>query len=437
MKYCVIGEKLTHSMSPQIHKEYFDYYKIDGSYRIQQIPMQDMLDDCKETLLSYDGMNVTVPYKEKVVKYLSGISDEAKSIGAVNTIVNKDGKLYGYNTDPYGFEELLKANSVKIEGACFVILGSGGACKSVRYILKERGAKSVVVATRDDEKGKSEGYISYDALKEYKADVLVNTTPVGMYPNVDGCPVSEDIISNFDTVVDIIYNPVYTKLLQSAVKLGKKAVGGMYMLVAQAMKSQEIWNEKVTDAALTKKIYNRLMKEYFVNNGGNIYLTGIMSCGKTSKGKRVAKKLHWKFVDADRYIEEISGESIPQMFERGEDYFRSWESKAMYELSKEKYLVVATGGGVILKDVNVSAMKLSGINVLIERNIDDIVASVKTSTRPLLKDGPDKLRKIYGERKDRYYGSCDVVVKSYENYMEKTVDDIVDIIRGDLIKKFN
>lgn len=437
MKYCVIGEKLTHSMSPQIHKEYFDYYKIDGSYRIHQIPMQDMLDDCKETLLSYDGMNVTVPYKEKVIKYLSGISDEAKSIGAVNTIVNKDGKLYGYNTDPYGFEELLKVNSVKIDGACFVILGSGGACKSVRYILKERGAKSVVVATRDEEKGKSEGYISYDALKEYKADVLVNTTPVGMYPNVDGCPVSEDIISNFDTVVDIIYNPVYTKLLQSAVKLGKKAVGGMYMLVAQAMKSQEIWNDKVTDAALTKKIYNNLMKEYFVKNGGNIYLTGIMSCGKTSKGKKVAKILHWKFVDADKYIEEISGESIPQMFEKGEDYFRSWESKAMYELSQRKYLVVATGGGVILKDVNVSAMKLSGINVLIERNIDDIVASVKTSTRPLLKDGPDKLRKIYSERKDRYYGSCDVVIKSHENDMYKTVNEITDLILPDLLKKLS
>ena len=428
MKYCVIGEKLTHSMSPQIHKAYFEYYKIDGSYCIQQIPMQEMLEGCEKTLLSYDGMNVTVPYKEKIIKYLSGISEEAKSIGAVNTIVKSDGTLYGYNTDPYGFEGMLKVNSVKITDACFVILGSGGACKSVRYILKKRGAKSVIVATRDEEKGKSDGYITYDALKEYKADVLVNTTPVGMYPNVDGCPVSEDIIANFDTVVDIVYNPVYTKLLQTAVRLGKKAVGGLYMLVAQAMKSQEIWNNKVPDVELTKSVYNSLMKEYFSKNGGNIYLTGIMSCGKTTKGRKVAQKLGWEFVDADKYIEEISGESIAQMFEKGEDYFRNWESKAMYMLSQRKNLVVATGGGVVLRDVNVSAMKLSGIIALIERNIDDIIANVNTETRPLLKDGADKLRKIYEDRKERYYNTCDVVIKSHEYDMYKTGNDIVKII---------
>ena len=429
MKYCVIGEKLTHSMSPQIHKAYFDYYKLDGSYCIQQIPMQEMLDGCKDTLLGYDGFNVTVPYKEKVMKYLSGVSEEAKSIGAVNTVINNDGQLCGYNTDPYGFEGLLKFNSVKINGADFVILGSGGACKSVRYILNKRGARSVVVATRDEDKCASDGFISYEALKEYKADVLVNTTPVGMYPNSDNCPVSEEIISNFHTVVDIVYNPVYTKLLQSAVKLGKKAVGGLYMLVAQAMKSQEIWNNKVPDEKLTKSVYNALMKEYFVKNGGNIYLTGIMSCGKTVKGKKVAQKLGWEFVDADKYIEEISGETIPQMFEKGEEYFRSWESKAMYMLSQRKNLVVATGGGAILKDVNVSAMRASGIIVLIERNIDDIIASVDTDTRPLLKDGADKLRKIYEERKERYYSTCDVVVKSHEYDMYKTVNDIVKVIR--------
>ncbi|MDE6758093.1 MAG: hypothetical protein K2J89_02290 [Clostridia bacterium] len=428
MKYCVIGEKLTHSMSPQIHKAYFDYYNMNCSYGIQQIPMQEMLSDCKDTLLAYDGFNVTVPYKEKVIKYLVGVSEEARSIGAVNTVVNNDGQLYGYNTDPYGFESLLKVNSVKITGSDFVILGSGGACKSVRYILNKRGARSVVVATRDEEKGKSDGYISYEALKECNANVLVNTTPVGMYPNIDGCPVSDDIIARFDTVVDIVYNPVYTKLLQSAVKLGKKAVGGLYMLVAQAMKSQEIWNNKIPDEDLTKSVYNSLMKEYFVKNGGNLYLTGIMSCGKTVKGKKVAKKLGWEFVDADKYIEEISGATIAQMFEKGEEYFRRWESKAMYMLSQRKNLVVATGGGAILKDVNVSAMKLSGMIVLIERDIDDIVANVNTDTRPLLKDGAEKLRKIYEERKERYYGTCDVAVKSHEYDMYKTVNDIVKVI---------
>lgn len=427
-KYCVIGEKLTHTMSPQIHKAYFDYYKVDGSYGVTQIAMQDMLSDCSDTILQYDGFNVTVPYKEKIIKYLAGMSQEAKNIGAVNTVVNDNGKLYGYNTDPFGFEGLLNANCVEIKGKTFVILGSGGACKSVYYILKHRGAKRVKIATRDESK-KGDDFITYKELENFRGDTLVNTTPVGMFPNVDGCPVSDDVINNFDTVVDIVYNPVYTKLLQNAVRLGKKAVGGLYMLVAQAIKSQEIWNNSLTDDKLTKDIYNSLMKEYFTVNGGNIYLTGIMSCGKTVKGKRVAKSLGWQFVDADDYIVQISGKSISELFDEGEDVFRDWESKAIEELSHKKNLVVATGGGAILRDVNVSAMKLSGVIVLIERKIQDIISNVRTDTRPLLKDGAQKLTQIYEARKDRYYSTCDYVVKSHEYDMIKTVKDIVKIVK--------
>lgn len=427
MKYCVIGEKLTHSMSPQIHKRYFDYYKQDSTYVITQIPMEDMLGDCSGLLKEYDGFNVTVPYKEKVLKYLNGTSDEAKEIGAVNTVVNQGGDMYGFNTDPFGFESLLIHNDVAIKDKVFVVLGSGGASKSVCYILKKRGAKKVIVVTRKDTS--EEGYMTYSALESFRGDVLVNTTPVGMYPNVDNCPVNENVIANFDTVVDIVYNPVYTELLKAAVRLGKKAVGGLYMLVAQAMKSQEIWQKKITDKELYVDIYNALMKEYFQKNGGNIYLTGIMSCGKTVKGKRVARTLGWEFIDADEYIEKISGRTVKQLFAEGEHVFRKWESKAMYELSLRKNIVVATGGGAILKDENVSAMKLSGIIVLIERNIEDILNGINTDTRPLLKDGKDKLVSIYEARKDRYYATCDVAVKSYEYDIYKTVKDIVNVIK--------
>lgn len=427
MKYCVIGEKLTHSMSPQIHKRYFDYYKQDSTYVITQIPMEDMLGDCSGLLKEYDGFNVTVPYKEKVLKYLQGTSDEAKEIGAVNTVVNQGGDMYGFNTDPFGFESLLIHNDVAIKDKVFVVLGSGGASKSVCYILKKRGAKKVIVVTRKDTL--EEGYMTYSALESFKGDVLVNTTPVGMYPNVDNCPVSENVIANFDTVVDIVYNPVYTELLKAAVRLGKKAVGGLYMLVAQAMKSQEIWQKKITDKELYVDIYNALMKEYFQKNGGNIYLTGIMSCGKTVKGKRVARTLGWEFIDADEYIEKVSGRTVKQLFAEGEHVFRKWESKAMYELSLRKNIVVATGGGAILKDENVSAMKLSGIIVLIERNIEDILNGINTDTRPLLKDGKEKLVSIYEARKDRYYATCDVAVKSYEYDIYKTVKDIVNVIK--------
>lgn len=428
-RYCVIGEKLTHTMSPQIHKAYFDYYKRQGEYEVLQIPMSDMDGDCKELLLRYDGFNVTVPYKEKVIKYLDGLSQEAKNIKAVNTVVNSDGKLYGYNTDPYGFGELLRVNGVEIAGKSFVVLGSGGASKSVCYVLKKAGAKTVKIATRDSEKCKNDNYISYCDLANYKADAVVNTTPVGMFPNVDASPLKDEEIANFQTVVDIVYNPMYTKLLQSAVRLGKKAVGGLHMLVAQAVKSQEIWNNSSASRTVTKEIYNSLAKQYYLQNGGNIYLTGIMSCGKTVKGKRAARELGWKFVDTDEYVEKISGKSVKQLFDEGEEVFRDWESKAIYELSQQKNLVVATGGGAILRDRNVSAMKLSGIIVMIERKIEDIIASVRTDTRPLLKDGAEKLRAIYEKRKDRYYSACDKVVKSFENDVYKTVKEIVKIIK--------
>ena len=400
-KYCVIGEKLTHTMSPQIHKAYFDYYKKQGVYEVTQIPMQDMEGGCKELLLQYDGFNVTVPYKEKVLKYLDGTSQEAKSIGAVNTVIKSGGRLYGYNTDPYGFG----------------------------YILKKMGAESVKIASRNRAKCGDSEHITYECLQNYKGDVLVNTTPVGMYPNVDACPVSDEVICNFAIIVDIVYNPMFTKLLQSAVRLGKKAVGGLYMLVAQAMKSQEIWSNSAADKSVTREIYNKLAKQYFLANGGNIYLTGIMSCGKTVKGKRAARELGWKFVDTDEYVEKISGKSVKQLFDEGEKVFRDWESKAILELSQQKNLVVATGGGAILRDRNVSAMRLSGIVVMIERNIEDIIANVRTDTRPLLKDGADKLRSIYESRKDRYYSTCDKVVKSYENDLYKTVKEIVKIVK--------
>ena len=330
--------------------------------------MQDMEGGCKELLLQYDGFNVTVPYKEKVLKYLDGTSQEAKSIGAVNTVIKSGGRLYGYNTAPYGFGELLKVNGVEVKGKSFVILGSGGASKSVSYILKKMGAESVKIASRNRAKCGDSEHITYECLQNYKGDVLVNTTPVGMYPNVDACPVSDEVICNFAIIVDIVYNPMFTKLLQSAVRLGKKAVGGLYMLVAQAMKSQEIWSNSAADKSVTREIYNKLAKQYFLANGGNIYLTGIMSCGKTVKGKRAARELGWKFVDTDEYVEKISGKSVKQLFDEGEKVFRDWESKAILELSQQKNLVVATGGGAILRDRNVSAMRLSGIVVMIRKS---------------------------------------------------------------------
>lgn len=411
-KYCVIGEKLPHTLSPQIHSLFFKERNIEGSYGIREFSKSE-IEGARSELIAYDGFNVTIPYKQTVMSMLDRISDEAKTIGAVNTVKNCGGTLEGYNTDPYGFRCLLEVNGIDPRGKTAVVLGSGGAAKSVLYALKSMGVSSLRYAKREED-AYIDGYdsVTYAQLDNMSGYLIVNTTPVGMYPEVGVSAVSESVLERFDAAADVVYNPAMTEFTRKALSLGKRAVSGLYMLVAQAIGSQSIWRGESVKAEDIKPIFNVIQRDYFRQHGGNIYLTGLMSCGKSTLGRLLSEAKGMDFIDADSYIEQREGRSIADMFAEGEDVFRAAERSAMLEIAGMRNTVVATGGGAVLGAVNRDAMRLSGIVVYIDKDIDKIVRDVDCSGRPLLAGGADRLYSIYSARKHLYEGSCHAIVNN-------------------------
>ena len=265
--YGIIGEKLSHSLSPQIHKKVFELLDIQGAYKLFEIPkdkVSNLVDSLK--LLKIKGVNVTIPYKETVINQLDFLSPEAKSIGAVNTILIKDGKANGYNTDYFGFGSMLDKNNIEVQNKIAIILGSGGASKAVITYLFDNGVKELYLVTRNktsqSELDSRIKLIDYEDLKAVKGDILINTTPVGMYPKAFDSPVGRDVINNFQSIVDIIYNPKITEFLRIGQELSKVTCGGLYMLVGQGIKAQEIWQDIKIDAVVTTEIYEELEKEF-------------------------------------------------------------------------------------------------------------------------------------------------------------------------------
>lgn len=412
-RYCVIGEKLGHTLSPKIHALYFGKTGIDGSYGAVELPRESM-ENARGFLSGYDGVNVTIPYKQTVIGSLDGLSDEARGIGAVNTVFNDGGKLIGYNTDPFGFTAMLASRGLgNVRGRKAYVLGYGGAARSVLYALKKGGA-DVTVVSRDPVEAGKDGYraISYAELGRESGYLLVNATPVGMYPREGESPVGADVIKNFDVLADLVYNPMLTEFLSIGLSLGKRAVGGLYMLVAQAVGSQRIWQGRKHTKRLIDGIYLELSKDVFAENG-NIWLVGMPGSGKSTLGAAIAEYTGRRFVDADEYIVKTNdGMTIAEMFRKGEDFFRGKESEAMARLAREKGLVIATGGGCIERETNVDCMRLSGIAVYIDRPVGAIAADVDCASRPLLADGPQRIAALYDRRKDKYLAAGQVRVKN-------------------------
>lgn len=267
--YGLIGEKLGHSLSPKIHSRLFELLNIEGAYKLFPIQKQDIKDYAKSLkVLGIRGVNVTIPYKKEVMSGLDYISDEAGKIGAVNTILLKDNKLQGYNSDYFGFGMLLDHNDIQVKDKIVVVMGNGGAAKAVLQYILDNQPKKLYLVTRD--KGKADlsklddkiSLIDYKDLEEINGDVLINTTPIGMFPNVSKSVVKENIISNFEALVDIVYNPEVTEFMKIGQRLNKKVCNGLYMLVGQAIKSEEIWQEIDIDKAVIDKIYEELKQEF-------------------------------------------------------------------------------------------------------------------------------------------------------------------------------
>jgi shikimate dehydrogenase len=266
--YGLIGEKLPHSLSPKIHNTLFKGLNIEGAYKLFEVEREELgkaIDSLKA--LKIKGVNVTIPYKQDVMKYLDFISDEAKKIGAVNTIYLKDGKLYGYNTDYFGFGTIINNNGIEVKDNIAMVLGNGGASKAVITYLLDQGIKKIYLVSRRslEVSGYEDNRIeckTYEEIDHIKGDILINTTPLGMYPYMEESPLGKEVISNFDALIDIIYNPKETKFLKIGKELNKKIAGGIEMLVGQAIKAEEIWQETSLDNEVTRELYSIFQDEF-------------------------------------------------------------------------------------------------------------------------------------------------------------------------------
>ena len=412
MEYGCIGEKLTHSFSKEIHNLLFDY-----DYTIKEIPKGE-LDDFM-TRRDFKAINVTIPYKQDVILHLDRVSDIATKIGAVNTIINKDGKLYGYNTDFSGMTMLIQKNDVQIKGKHVLVLGSGGTSKTAVVVANALGAASVIRVSRTAK----EDCITYeDAIKNHlDAEVIINTTPCGMYPNILGEPIDIDRFAKLEAVVDAIYNPLCSNLVIKAKNKGLKATGGLYMLVAQAAIAAEKFTDEVVPSDKIDFVYNEIVK-----SKRNIVLVGMPSSGKTTIGEQLAKECGMQFIDCDKEIETSEGKTISQIFnEVGESGFRDIESRVVLDVSSKQNAVISTGGGAILREQNVTLLKGNGKIYFIDRPLEMLIT---TNDRPL-SSNRDDLVKRYNERYEIY---CSVADKKIIN--DGAINTAIDNIKEDFLK---
>ncbi len=414
MIYGCIGEHLSHSFSKVIHSNLMEY-----DYVLREIAPKDL--DEFLTKMDFCGINVTIPYKQDVIPYLDDISDIAKRIGAVNTIVNKNGKLFGTNTDYYGMIALIKKADIDINNKKVLILGNGGTSKTARVVATDLGAKDIYVVSRT----KSNSCITYSEATDFHsdADVVINTTPVGMYPNIDASPIDLSGFPKLSGVVDVIYNPLRTNLTLQAEKLGIKSINGLYMLVHQAAVAEEFFlNTKIGEEKINN-YYSKLVKEK-----ANIVLSGMPGCGKSTLGKLIANKLSMNFVDTDELIVEKCQTSIKNIFdELGEVGFRKIETDVIKSLETVSGTVISIGGGAILKDENVESLKHNGKIFYLNRPIEQLVA---TSDRPLSSDR-DALIARYNERKDIYNSTADQVV-----YIDGSIEENLKAVLEKIVGKF-
>ena len=381
MQYGLIGEKLGHSFSKIIHEKLADY-----TYDLYPLPKQELASFLEKK--EFRAINVTIPYKIDVMPYLYEIDQRAQAVGSVNTIVNRNGNLYGYNTDFGGFLYLLKHNNIDVKNKKVLVLGKGGASKAIIAVLHYLQAKQIITVYYKQ----SNDAITYEQCQKLHndADVIINTTPVGMYPNLDGCPIDLEHYTNCNAVVDIIYNPIKTKLLLEAQKHNMIAVGGLEMLIAQAKYAVEIFLNTSIPEYKIDDIYKEMLFEK-----KNVVLIGMPSSGKTTIGAELAKLLHKDFVDIDAQIVSKIGMPISNYFEQyGENAFREIETEVTKEFAGKNNIVISTGGGCIKKPENMLYLSMNGVILLVERDLSKLIVG---EGRPL-SSSINAIEKMYQER---------------------------------------
>lgn len=441
-RFAVIGHPIGHTMSPFIHARLFALNGRACSYGGIDIPPEE-LPAAMAKLKGLRGFNITIPHKQAIIPLLDAVDEKAAFFHSVNTVKNEDGVLTGFTTDGTGFCRALQAAGVR-PGGRTVIIGAGGAGRAMAFEAALCGARVTIAAREhsiaaaeqlcaDINRGAPGAKADFCALGRIdgEIEVLANATPAGMYPNTNECPVSEEVIRRSKCVFDAVYNPNETLLLKLARKNGVQTLGGMSMLVWQAAAAQEIWYgaqfrtqdvERLCDDAVLE------MKKKF----GNVVLCGFMGCGKTTVGKKLAKKTGRAFVDLDRLIEQNEGMTVQEIFaQRGESEFRRIEQETASALGQERGLVIAAGGGTLLSRQNTEALKENGVVVLLDAQLETIRIRLKNDTaRPLLAQ-PDRdaaMNRLYRERIGIYRAAADFTTAA---------DDIPDAVAERVLSLLN
>ena len=393
LTYGCIGEHLPHSFSKEIHGQIGGY-----AYELKELTPEEL--PAFMAARSFRGINVTIPYKQAVIPFLDEIDETARAIGAVNTVVNRNGKLYGFNTDLDGLTRLIRRIGLDLAGKKVLIPGTGGTSRTAAFAAEKLGAREIHKISRTGR----DGSLTYEeALRDHAdAEIILNTTPCGMYPEPDAQPLPLEPFHRLEGVADVIYNPLRTRLVLDARSRGIPAEGGLYMLVSQAVRASEHFLDTAYPDGLTDRIYERILRQK-----ENIVLIGMPGSGKSAVGRILAGKTGRSLADTDQLVTEKAGKPIPDIFrENGEPAFRDLESEIIRALSKQGGQIISTGGGAVLRPENVNTLRQNGRLFWLDR---DPEALVPTDDRPLA-DTAEKMKQLYRVREPIYRAAADEII---------------------------
>lgn len=409
MEYGLIGEKLGHSFSREIHQRLGGY-----DYLLQELTPAQLPAFLEKR--DFRGINVTIPYKQTVIPLLDEVDPKAAAIGAVNTIVNRRGRLCGYNTDYDGMAALARHAGLTLKNKNVLILGTGGTSRTAMTVAADLGAAEIRRVSRT---GRGDA-ITYEQAADLPVQVLINTTPCGMYPGCDGQPMDLSRFGWLEGVLDAVYNPLRTRLVLQARDNGARGQGGLYMLVAQAAAACRLFLDRPLPDGALDSVYRAIHGQK-----QNIVLTGMPGSGKSTVGRVLARQLGRELVDTDTEIIRLAKKPIPEIFaQRGERGFRDLESQVIQEVSRRTGLVIATGGGAILREENVRRLRQNGRIYFLDRPAEDILP---TDDRPLARD-MEAVRQRYAERYPRYTSTADAAVP-----VRGSAEDVAAAIREEFL----
>ena len=403
----LIGHPLGHSWSPALHT----------ALGCADYALKDLLPEELEGWMcssEWDGCNVTIPYKQAVMPYCAELSETARRIGSVNTLVRRaDGSIFGDNTDIFGFEAMAARAGISFSGKKALVLGSGGTSHTVCDAVLRAGGTPVVISRS--------GENNYDNIleKHADADLILNTTPVGMWPHIAEQPVDLCGFQHLSGVLDVVYNPPRTRLLLQAEKLGIPCAGGLYMLCGQAAKAHELWTGEAADRETIDKMYADILNQH-----RNVVLIGMPGCGKSTIGRLLGEALNLPFLDADAEIVKKIGTDIPSFFQaQGEAAFRDVESEVIKELMTTGGRVIATGGGAILRQENRDLIRGFGRVIRLARPLADLA----TKGRPVTQQ---KGVEAIAKEREPFYAACADITFENSCPKEETLQTLLRLLKN-------